>query len=105
MAFAGPADSPSLGAARDGEARREGVAQAAVVTHVPAIAQVADWRSDVEDLRRTERLVVGQAVHHHLADHRPDAVGLGRRNAASSEGRSTAPYITAVVVPAAANPR
>ena len=67
--------------AADGEPRRERVPEPALVAHVPARTEIGRLPE-----RQVERLdrgpipcpgVVRQPVHHHLADDRPDAVGLG----------------------------
>ena len=67
-----------VGPAREREARRERVAQAAVVAHVPARTQVGRLaEAGVEDAGRGQGVVVASAIHHHLADDRPDPVRLG----------------------------
>ena len=67
-----------VGGARDREAWRERVAQPAVVAQVPARAEVGGFaQGPIEDRRRVDGLVVRDPVHHHLADHRADAMRLG----------------------------
>ena len=68
-----------LGRTRDGEPRRDRVLQPAVVAAVPALDEVRGLAQGLlEDVGRLDDRVVRAAIHHHLADDRPDPVLLGR---------------------------
>ena len=68
-----------LGRAGDREPWRDGVAQPAVVGAVPAPDEVGRLaQRALQDGRRLDDRVVRASIHHHLAEDRPDAVGLGR---------------------------
>ena len=68
-----------LGAARDREPGREGVLEPTAVATVPPRAQVGRLaEADLEDVIGRQALVVGQPIHHDLADDRPDPVRLSR---------------------------
>ena len=76
-----------LGRARDGEPRRDRVAQAAVVGAVPGRDQLLGLaQRAVENRRRVDGLVVGDPIHHHLAEDRPYAVRLGGTECAVHRG-------------------
>ena len=67
-----------VGRARDREPRRDGVLQPAVVAAVPALDEPGRLaQGALEDRRGVDRRVVGQPIHHHLADDGPDPVRLG----------------------------
>jgi hypothetical protein len=68
-----------LGRARDGKARRDRVAEAPFVRAVPVGRELLGLaQRALEDRRPLDPIVVGDPIHHHLAEDRPDAVGLGR---------------------------
>ena len=67
-----------VGRARNGKPRRDGVAESTVGGPVPAFDQArALGQALVQDRGRIDGRVVGDPIHHHLADDRPDAVRLG----------------------------
>ncbi len=68
-----------VGRARDGEPRRDSVAEPAIVGAVPALDEAGTLgERPRQDRGRIDRRVVRDPVHHHLADDRPDPVRLGR---------------------------
>ena len=68
-----------LGRARDRKPRRDGIPQPATVGPVPAGNEVGGLaQGTIEDRRRFDRRVVGLAIHHDLAQDRPDPVGFRR---------------------------
>ena len=71
-----------VGRAGDREAWREGVAQPTIGRPVPALAEFGRLaQARLQDLVARQSIVVGDAVHHDLADDRADAVRLGRPEA------------------------
>ena len=78
--------------AADGEARRYRVAQPSVVAPMPSLDRSALWRRLVSSTSAVRAgWVIAQAIHHDLADHRPNAVRLGgfeRRIQARLEDRA-----------------
>ena len=67
-----------VGAARDREAGRHRVPEAAIGGAVPALDEVLRLaQGSLEDRLRIDGRVVGDPIHHHLAEDRPDPVRLG----------------------------
>ena len=73
--------------ARDREPRRDRVPEPAVVRPVPLLDQLGGFADrSLQDRRRVDRLVVGDPIHHHLAQDRPDAMLLGGPEGALHRG-------------------
>jgi hypothetical protein len=68
-----------IGRARDGEPRRDRVAQATAVGAMPALDETRRLgQAAIEDGTRIDGRVVGDPIHHHLAHDGPDPVRFGR---------------------------